>query len=207
MNFKYVVVGAGISGLTVAERIANVLGERVLVIEKRAHIGGNCFDYYNDDGILIHQYGPHIFHTAIKDVFDYLSLFTDWNTYQHRVLAYVDGAFLPMPICAQTINRLYNLNLSTGEVEGFLKSVADADREIKSSEDVVISKAGQYIYEKFFKHYTIKQWDMDPAELDPSVISRVPIRYSIDDRYFTDTYQGMPRAGYTRMFENMAAAR
>lgn len=203
MFYKYVVVGAGITGLTIAERIANVLGEKVLVIEKRPHIGGNCYDYYDKDGILIHKYGPHIFHTAHKKVFDYLSTFTEWNNYQHRVLTYVDGNLLPMPICARTINMLYNLNLSTSEVKGFLERVADSEREIKSSEDVVISKAGEYIYDKFFKQYTKKQWDMYPSELDPSVISRVPVRYNTDERYFTDKYQGMPSAGYTHMFENM----
>lgn len=197
------VVGAGISGLTIAERIASVLNERVLVIEKRPHIGGNCYDFYNEDGILIHKYGPHIFHTSKKPVFDYLSQFTAWNLYQHRVLAFVDGAYLPMPICARTINMLYNKNLSTEEVKGFLESEADASREIKSSEDVVISQAGKYIYEKFFRNYTKKQWDMEASELDPSVISRVPVRFSIDERYFTDRYQGMPSLGYTRMFEEM----
>lgn len=203
MYYKYVVVGAGISGLTIAERIANELGEKVLVIEKRGHIGGNCYDYYDKDGILIHKYGPHIFHTVHKKVYSYLSQFTDWNDYQHRVLTYVDGNLLPMPICARTINMLYNLNLSTSEVKGFLESVADGDREIQSSEDVVISKAGEYIYEKFFKNYTKKQWDIYPGELDPSVISRVPVRNNTDERYFTDQYQGMPAAGYTYMFENM----
>lgn len=204
MHFKYVVVGAGISGLTIAERIANVLGEKVLVIEKRKHIGGNCYDYYDNDGILIHKYGPHIFHTEYKNVFDYLCKFTDWNNYQHRVLSYVDGNLLPMPICARTINMLYNLNLSTSEVKGFLESVADSEREIKNSEDVVISKAGEYIYEKFFRHYTKTQWDMYPSELDPSVISRIPVRYNTDERYFTDKYQGMPAFGYSKMFDNMA---
>lgn len=205
MHYKYVVVGAGITGLTVAQRIAAELDEKVLVIEKRGHIGGNCYDYYDENGILVHKYGPHIFHTASKKAYDYLSRFTKWNDYQHRVLTYVDGNLLPMPICARTINMLYNLNLSTQEVEGFLKGVAENDREIKSSEDVVISKAGEYIYEKFFKHYTKKQWDMYPSELDPSVISRVPIRYNTDERYFTDQYQGMPAAGYTHMFINMMA--
>lgn len=204
MNFKYVVVGAGISGLTVAEKISSELNEKVLVIEKRKTIGGNCYDYYNDDGILIHKYGPHIFHTSNKEVFDYLSRFTDWDIYQHRVLAYADGAYLPLPICARTINMLYNINLSTSEVKGFLKGVADSEREIRTSEDVVLSQAGQYIYEKFFKYYTKKQWDLDASELDPSVISRVPVRFSIDERYFTDQYQGMPSLGFTRMFENMA---
>ncbi len=203
MFYKYVVVGAGISGLTIAERISNELGEKVLVIEKRTHIGGNCYDYYDDNGILIHKYGPHIFHTEQKQVFDYLSRFTDWNNYQHRVLAYVDGNLLPIPICARTINMLYNLNLSTREVKDFLESVADSGREIKSSEDVVISKAGEYIYEKFFKHYTKTQWDMYPDELDPSVISRVPVRYNTDERYFTDKYQGMPAYGYSKMFDKM----
>lgn len=203
MYFKYIVVGAGISGLTVAERISSVLNESVLVIEKRPHIGGNCFDCYDDDGILIHKYGPHIFHTSDKNVFDYLSNFTEWNLYQHRVLSFVDGAYLPMPICTRTINMLYNKNLSTGEVKDFLESVSDKGRKISSSEDVVISQAGEYIYEKFFKNYTKKQWDMDASELDPSVISRVPVRFSIDERYFTDRYQGMPKHGYTRMSEKM----
>lgn len=203
MFYKYVVVGAGISGLTIAERIANELGEKVLIIEKRAHIGGNCYDYYDNSAILVHKYGPHIFHTAHKKVFDYLSKFTEWSDYQHRVLTYVDGNLLPIPICARTINMLYNLNLSTSEVKGFLESVADTEREIKSSEDVVISKAGEYIYEKFFKHYTKTQWDMYPDELDPSVISRVPVRYNTDERYFTDKYQGMPAFGYTKMFDKM----
>lgn len=203
MYFKYIVVGAGISGLTAAERISSVLKESVLVIEKRSHIGGNCYDYYDDNGILIHKYGPHIFHTSDRKVFDYLSNFTEWNLYQHKVLSYVDGAYLPMPICARTINMLYNKNLSTGELKDFLESISDKERTIRSSEDVVISQAGDTIYEKFFKHYTKKQWDMDASELDPSVISRVPIRFSIDERYFTDRYQGMPKHGYTRMFENM----
>jgi UDP-galactopyranose mutase len=203
VQYKYVVVGAGITGLTFAQSIAERLNEKVLVIEKRGHIGGNCHDYYDESGVLVHKYGPHIFHTASKRVYDYLSRFTKWNDYQHRVSTYVDGNLLPMPICARTINMLYNLNLSTQEVEGFLKQVADGDREIKSSEDVVISKAGEYIYEKFFKNYTKKQWDMYPSELDPSVISRVPIRYNTDERYFTDPYQGMPSAGYSHMFDNM----
>lgn len=207
MKYKYVIVGAGITGLTLAERISSELDEKVLVIEQRNHIGGNCYDYYNEDGVLIHKYGPHIFHTNKKRVYEYLSSFTKWNDYQHRVLTYVDGNLLPMPICARTINMLYNTNLTTQEVEGFLNGVADNSRKIESSEDVVISKAGEYIYDKFFKHYTKKQWDMYPDELDPSVISRVPIRYNTDERYFTDKYQGMPSAGYTHMFNNMAKSK
>lgn len=203
MNFKYVVVGAGISGLVMAERIANVLGERVLVIDKRNHIGGNCYDYYNEDGLLIHKYGPHIFHTKDPAVFSYLEHFTSFTCYQHKVLTYVDGNLLPMPICVKTINQLFGENLSNREVSAFLDTVREKDREIHTSEDVVLNKAGRVIYEKFFKEYTKKQWDAYPDKLDPSVISRVPIRDTIDDRYFTDPYQGMPKNGYTDMFQRM----
>lgn len=203
MNYKYVIVGAGLAGLTMAERISSCLGESVLVIEKRNHIGGNCYDSYNEDGILIHNYGPHIFHTNHKDVWNYLGRFTEWNYYQHRVLTYIDGQLIPMPITTETVNKLYNLNLSNFEVEEFLRKQAEDIREIKNSEDVVLSKAGRDIYEKFFKNYTKKQWDVYPNELDKSVISRIPVRYTRDTRYFTNKYQGMPKHGYTNMCMNM----
>ncbi len=203
MKFNYVVVGAGIAGLTIAERIANVLDEKVLVIEKRNHIGGNVYDSYNEDGILIHNYGPHIFHTNDEDVYGYLSKFTKWNDFWHRVLSYVDGNLVPMPISAETINKLYNLNLSCDEVEGFLNKKAVKVDDITSSKDVAISKVGTDIYEKMFKNYTIKQWGVDPSELDTSVISRIPVRLNRDTRYFADKYQGMPKDGYTKLCENM----
>ncbi|NLJ89901.1 MAG: UDP-galactopyranose mutase [Clostridiales bacterium] len=205
MKFKYVVVGAGLAGLTIAERIANVLGEKVLVIEKRNHIGGNVYDSYNEDGILIHNYGPHIFHTNDKEVYEYLSKFTQWNVFWHRVLSYVDGNLVPMPISVETINKLYNLNLSTDEVEDFLAKRAVEVPEVTTSKDVAISKVGIDIYEKMFKNYTIKQWGVDPAELDTSVISRIPVRLNRDTRYFADKYQGMPTNGYTKLCENMIA--
>lgn len=205
MDFKYVVVGAGLAGLTVAERIASVLNEKVLVIEKRNHIGGNVFDSYNEDGILIHNYGPHIFHTNDKEVFEYLSGFTKWYHFWHRVLTYVDGNLVPMPITVETINKLYNLNLECSQVENFLKQQAVEPTEIKTSKDVALSKVGQDIYEKIFENYTKKQWGIDPAELDTSVISRIPIRLNRDTRYFNDKYQGMPLNGYSRMCERMAA--
>lgn len=205
MKFKYVVVGAGLAGLTIAERIANVLDEKVLVIEKRNHIGGNVYDSYNEDGILIHNYGPHIFHTNDVEVFNYLSKFTQWNVFWHRVLSYVDGNLVPMPISVETINKLYNLNLSTDDVEEFLAKKAINVPEIKTSKDVAISKVGTDIYEKMFKNYTIKQWGVDPAELDTSVISRIPVRLNRDTRYFADKYQGMPSHGYTKLCENMIA--
>ncbi len=203
MKFKYVVVGAGLAGLTIAERIANVLNEEVLVIEKRGHIGGNIYDSYNEDGILIHNYGPHIFHTNDREVYQYLSGFTKWNDFWHRVLTYVDGNLIPMPITVETINKLYNLNLNCFEVEEFLKKQAVELEEIRTSKDVALSKVGQDIYEKIFETYTKKQWGIDPAELDTSVISRIPIRLNRDTRYFADKYQGMPTHGYTRMCENM----
>jgi len=202
-DFKYVVVGAGLAGLTMAERIANVMGQEVLVIEKRQNIGGNVYDSFNDDGILIHNYGPHTFHTNDKEVFDYVRQFTEWNYYQHRVLSYVDGNYIPFPICLETINDLYNVNLSEEEIERFLDSHKESIDEIKTSEDVVLSQVGRELYEKFFKDFTLKQWGVLPNELDKSVISRIPFRKNRDTRYFTDKYQGNPKHGYTKMCENM----
>jgi len=205
MKVKNVVVGAGLAGLTIAQRIANEWQEEVLVIEKRDHIGGNVFDSYNEDGILIHNYGPHIFHTNDRGVYEYLSQFTEWNDFWHRVLTYVDGNLIPMPITVETINKLYNMNLSCEEVEEFIKKQAVVIDEIKTSKDVALSKVGVDIYEKFFESYTKKQWGIDPGEIDTSVISRIPIRYNRDTRYFTDRYQGMPKHGYTKMCQNMIA--
>ena len=201
--FDYLIVGAGFAGSVLAERLATGSGKRVLIIDRRPHIAGNAFDYYNPDGILIHKYGPHIFHTNSHEVFNYLSQFTEWRQYQHRVLASVDGQLLPLPINLDTINKLYGLNLNAFELEDFFKKVAEPRDKIVTSEDVVISKVGRELYEKFFRNYTRKQWDYDPSELDASVTSRVPIRFNRDDRYFSDTYQSMPLQGYTRMFEQM----
>lgn len=201
--FDYLIVGAGFAGSVLAERLANGSDKKVLICDKRPHIGGNAFDYYNDEGILIHKYGPHIFHTNSKDVFDYLGNFTEWREYQHRVLANVDGMQVPMPINLDTINKLYGLNLTAFEVEDFFKKIAEPCENIRTSEDVVVSKVGRELYEKFFKNYTRKQWGLDPSELDASVTSRVPTRTNRDDRYFTDVYQAMPKHGYTRMFEKM----
>lgn len=205
MRYEYVIVGAGLAGLTMAERIANELGKKVLVIEKRSHIGGNIYDSYNEDGILIHNYGPHIFHTNDKEVYDYLSKFTKWNDFWHRVLTYVDGNLIPMPITLETINKLYNTNFTADEMEDFLKKKAVSIPEIKTSKDVALSKVGEEIYAKFFENYTKKQWGLDPALIDTSVISRIPVRFNRDTRYFTNKYQGMPKYGYTKMCEAMVA--
>jgi UDP-galactopyranose mutase len=201
--FDYLIVGAGLAGAVLAERLATQNGKKILIIDKRNHIGGNTFDYYNSDGILVHKYGPHIFHTNSKEVFNYLGKFTAWRPYEHRVLASVDGMLVPIPINLNTINQLYGLNLSCDEVEQFFQMRAEPKTRIATSEDVVVNKVGRVIYEKFFKGYTKKQWGLDPSELDASVTARIPTRSSRDDRYFTDTYQGMPAQGYTKMFENM----
>ena len=202
-GFDTLIVGAGFAGSVLAERLASQLGQRVLVVEKRPHIGGNAFDRHDDEGLLVHPYGPHIFHTNSAEVFSYLSQFTAWRPYQHRVLASVDGQLLPIPINLDTVNRLYGTQLTSFQFEDFLASIAEKRDAIRTSEDVVVSKVGRELYNKFFRGYTRKQWGLDPSELDASVTARVPTRTNRDDRYFTDTYQAMPLHGYTRMFERM----
>ena len=201
--FDYMIVGAGFAGAVLAERLASELDAKVLIIDRRNHVAGNAYDHYDDAGILVHKYGPHIFHTNSEKVFEYLSRFTAWRPYEHRVQTSVDGQLVPMPINTDTLNKLYGLNLTCQQVEGFLASMAEPRAEIKTSEDVVVSRIGRDLYEKFFRNYTRKQWGLDPSELDSSVTSRIPVRTSRDDRYFTDRYQAMPLYGYTRMFEKM----
>lgn len=202
-KFDYLIVGAGFAGATLAERLASKLNKKVLIIDKRSHIGGNAYDCLDKTGILIHQYGPHIFHTNAERIFEYLSKFTKWRPYEHRVLAHVDDKLLPIPINLTTLNKLYNLNMSSQEAEVFLKSKAEPVEKIITSADVVISKVGIDLYEKFFRGYTRKQWGLDPSELDKSVTARVPIRTTDDDRYFNDSIQYMPLEGYTKLFEKM----
>ena len=204
-GFDFLIVGAGFAGSVLAERLANESGQRVLVVDKRPHIGGNAYDRYDDHGVLIHPYGPHIFHTNSADIFAYLSRFTEWRPYQHRVLSSVDGQMLPVPINLDTVNQLYGLELTSFEMERWLESVAEKRAEIRTSEDVVVDKVGVDLYRKFFRGYTRKQWGIDPSELDASVTARIPTRTNRDGRYFTDTYQAMPLHGYTRMFERMLA--
>ena len=201
--FDYLIVGAGFAGSVLAERLANEAGKKVLIIDKRNHIGGNAYDFYDDAGILIHKYGPHIFHTNSPEVFSYLSRFTQWRPYEHRVLTTVEGKLLPIPINLDTVNKLYDKNFTSEELEQFLNSIKKDVKQIRTSEDVVVSQVGRDLYEKFFRGYTRKQWGMDPSELDKAVTSRIPTRTNQDDRYFTDTYQAMPLHGYTRMFEKM----
>ncbi len=203
--FDYVVVGAGFAGSTIAERLASEAGKKVLICDRRPHIGGNAFDHHDEAGILVHRYGPHIFHTNSNEVYEYLSSFTAWRPYQHSVLTSVDGQLLPIPINLNTINRMYGTEFTSFQLEEFFASVAEPRAQIKTSEDVIVNKVGRELYEKFFRNYTRKQWGLDPSELDAVVTARVPVRTNRDDRYFTDTYQVMPLHGYTRMFERMLA--
>ena len=203
-HYDYLVVGAGFAGAVMAERLAADAGKTVLVIDRRPHIAGNAFDHLDENGILIHQYGPHIFHTNSTDIVDYLSRFTDWRPYEHRVLADVRGQLVPMPINRTTLNLLYDAGLETDDdAERYLEALAEPVATVRTSEDVVVSKVGRELYETFFRGYTRKQWGMDPSELDKSVTSRVPTRTNDDDRYFTDTFQAMPAKGYTAMFERI----
>jgi UDP-galactopyranose mutase len=201
--FDYIIVGAGYAGSVLAERLARGSGKHVLLVDRRSHIGGNAYDHFDGSGLLVHKYGPHIFHTNSKEVFDYLSRFTEWHQYEHKVLASVDGQLVPIPINLDTINKLYGLNLNSFQMDEFLASRAEKIEQVRTSEDVVVSKVGRELYEKFFRGYTRKQWGLDPSELDSQVTARVPTRTNRDDRYFTDSYQAMPKHGFTRMFEKM----
>jgi UDP-galactopyranose mutase len=199
----WLIVGAGFAGAVLAERIATQRDETVLVIDRREHIAGNAYDHLDAAGILIHRYGPHIFHTNSEAIVRYLSQFTEWRPYEHRVLAQVDGKLVPIPINLDTVNTLYGLSLDSEGMEGFLASRREKVDEIRTSEDVVVSTVGRELYEKFFQGYTRKQWGLDPSQLSRAVTSRIPTRTNRDDRYFTDTFQQMPAAGYTEMFQNM----
>jgi UDP-galactopyranose mutase len=199
-----VVVGAGFAGSVVAERLASDHGKRVLVLDRRPHIGGNAYDERDAAGILIHRYGPHIFHTNSPEIFDYLSRFTSWRPYEHRVLACVRDRLVPIPINRTTLNALFRAGLEDeADVEAFYAARAEAGPPPRTSEDVVVRRVGWELYEVFFRGYTRKQWGLDPSGLDASVTARVPARTNDDDRYFTDRFQAMPAAGYTAMFERI----
>jgi UDP-galactopyranose mutase len=203
-TYDYLIVGAGFAGSVLAERLASQHGARVLLIDRRDHVGGNAYDERNEAGILYHKYGPHIFHTNSDQVVDYLSQFTEWRPYEHRVLATVRDKLVPIPINRTTLNTLFDLNLETDdEAAAYLASRAEPVDPIETSEDVVVNAVGRELYELFFQGYTRKQWGLDPSELDKSVTARIPTRTNTDDRYFTDSFQAMPKRGYTAMFETM----
>ena len=196
------VVGAGFSGAVVAQQLAES-GLDVLVIDKREHVGGNAHDRLDSHGVLIHPYGPHIFHPNAERIVAYLSQFTEWRPYEHRVLASVSGQLVPIPINLDTVNRLYGLELDEDGMQAYLESVREPRETIATSEDVVINAVGRDLYEKFFRGYTRKQWGLDPSELAASVAARIPTRCNRDDRYFTDSFQKMPAEGYSRLFERL----
>ncbi|GAA4746676.1 UDP-galactopyranose mutase [Sphingomonas daechungensis] len=203
-KYDYLIVGAGFAGSVIAERLASQRGARVLLIDRRPHVGGNAYDEKDAAGILYHKYGPHIFHTNSEQVFDYLSQFTEWRPYEHKVLAHVRGQLVPIPINRTTLNKLFGLDLQTDEQAAeYLASRAEPVADIQTSEDVVINAVGRELYQLFFRGYTRKQWGLDPSELDKQVTSRIPTRTNTDDRYFGDTFQAMPLEGYTKMFERM----
>jgi UDP-galactopyranose mutase len=202
-DFDFLIVGAGFAGGVLAERLASQLDRRVLLIDRRSHIGGNAYDHYDTSGLLVHRYGPHIFHTNAPRVVEYLSQFTAWRPYEHRVLAQVDDMQVPIPINLTTLNRLYGLELDSAGAAAFLAARAEPVTDVRSSRDVVVSQVGRELYEKFFEGYTRKQWGLDPGALDKAVTARVPTRTDTDDRYFQDRLQQMPLHGYTRMFERM----
>jgi UDP-galactopyranose mutase len=198
----YLIVGAGYAGSVCARMLAEA-GKTVMLIDRRPHIGGNAYDKLDAQGVLIHPYGPHIFHTNSKRVFEYLSRFTHWRFYEHRVLAQVGEQLLPIPINRTTINKLYGLSLSGDEVQAYLDRVRQPREPIRTSEDVVLNSVGPDLCDKFFRGYTKKQWGLDLSELSAGVAARIPTRDNDDDRYFSDSFQFMPAEGYTRMFERM----
>lgn len=203
-SFDIVVIGAGISGATIAERYANLLNKKVLVIEKRDHIGGNCYDYKDKNGILISKYGAHIFHTNYEDVWEYINLFSKWFRYEHKVLSKVDNMLVPVPVNITTVNKLFNLHIKDEkEMKNWLVKNVKKVKHPKNSEDSAISRVGYELYEKMFKNYTKKQWDLLPSELEASVMDRIPVHTSFDDRYFKDKYQVLPSNGYTEVFNKM----
>lgn len=202
--YDYLIVGAGFAGSVLAERLASQQKKKILLVEKRNHIGGNAYDEYDKNGILIHKYGPHIFHTNSEIVFDYLSQFTKWRFYEHKVLAYHKGEYYPIPINRLTVNKLYNFELSSDkDVEKFFNSIREKKQPIRNSEDIIVNQVGTDLFNRFFRHYTKKQWNLEPKDLSPTVCGSIPVRTNDDCRYFTDKFQFMPLNGYTKMFEKM----
>jgi UDP-galactopyranose mutase len=206
LTFDCLIVGAGFSGLTVAERLTTQRGMSCLVVEKRDHLGGNAYDRYDDHGVLIHQYGPHYFRTNAPRIKDYLGQFTAWHPVDYKILSWSDGRYWNFPINLNTFEQLIGRPSTSGEMEDWLARHRVPIAEPANSEEVIVSQVGWELYEKFFKGYTLKQWRRHPRELDASVCGRIPIRTNRDDRYLREEFQALPAAGYTRLFENMVRA-
>jgi len=207
MKVDWLIVGAGFTGCTLAERIASQLGKKVLLVDRRPHIGGNAYDHYDDHGVLVHKYGPHIFHTNSRKVWEYLSQFTEWRPYYHRVLASIEGQLVPLPFNLNAIHLLFPRRMAERLEEKLIGTYGYGTKipilRLREEQDAELRFLADYVYKYVFEGYTLKQWGMRPEELDGSVTARVPILVSRDDRYFQDTYQAMPKYGYTRMFEKM----
>jgi UDP-galactopyranose mutase len=203
MKYDYLIVGAGFSGSVLAERLKSS-GKKVVVVDRRNHVGGNCYDYYDSAGVLVHAYGPHYFRTDNKDVLDYLSKFTQWRKYRYRIRSCVCGELYPVPINRDTLNKFFSINLVTeDEAKKFLESKREKIEHPANAEEQVLSTAGRELYEAFFKNYTLKQWGINPKKLVASVTARIPIRFSTDDSYLEEKFQAMPLKGYAEMFKNM----
>lgn len=203
MKHQILIIGAGISGAVLAERYAKS-GKTVLMLEKRDHIAGNCYDYIDENGILVSKYGAHLFHTNDEEVWLYVNQFSEWYPWEHKVLARVDEHTVPIPVNMTTVNTLFDLDLKTeDEMERWLETNRVKIEAPQNGRDAVLNKVGSHLYEKMFRHYTKKQWDKFPEELDASVLNRIPVRTNTDDRYFSDTYQALPKKGYTKLFEKL----
>ncbi|MCR3904779.1 UDP-galactopyranose mutase [Aeromonas hydrophila] len=209
MSYQAIVIGAGLSGAVMAERMASQLGWKVLVLEQRDHIGGNCFDEYDEHGVLIHRYGPHLFHTGSKEVWDYLSQFTEWLPYEHRVLSRIDGQLVPIPFNLTSIERCFPADKAGAMIEALRTRFGDGARvpilELRKEQHPLLGELADFIYQKAFVNYTSKQWGVPPEQISPEVTARVPVVVGRDDRYFIDPWQAVPAAGYTAMFERMLA--
>ncbi len=203
MKVDILIIGAGISGAVLAERYA-AIGKKVLILEKRPQIGGNCYDYIDENEILVSKYGAHLFHTNEEDVWRYVNRFAEWYKWEHKVIAKVDGKLVPIPVNITTVNKLFNLNISSEEeMKEWLENNRIDIQDPQNGKEAVLSKVGPELYEKMFRHYTKKQWDKYPEELDASVLNRIPVRTNYDDRYFSDKYQALPKGGYTKLFEKI----
>lgn len=204
MTYDIIIIGAGISGATLAERFASQKNKKVLIIDKRGHIGGNCYDFYDEAGVLISKYGAHLFHTNFDDVWEYVHKFSEFIPYEHKVLSKVDGKLVPIPVNITTVNEVLGLSIKNEEeMDEWLKENQVYNDHPKNGKEAALARVGPILYEKMFRNYTKKQWDKYPEELDASVLNRIPVRNNFDGRYFSDTHQGQPKEGYTKLFEKM----